>query len=97
MPEFTESIAALEGQFGPSAQFDDFGARDLFDAGGSGHRHSRTALNLGLQAGRQRLRIFGLGGCESNRELRLKPLCCRHRLGRETPSHEREYPRRKDR
>ena len=42
-------------------------------------------------------RIFGLDGRESYRELRLEPLCCPHRLSRETAPHEREYPRRKDR
>jgi hypothetical protein len=42
-------------------------------------------------------RIFGLGGRESYRELRLEPLCCPHRLSRGTAPHEREYPRRKDR
>ena len=36
------------------AQSGDFERRDLLDAGRSGCRHSRTALNLGLQAGRKR-------------------------------------------
>jgi hypothetical protein len=38
-------------------------------------------------------RIFGLDGRESYRELRLESLCCKPR----NCSHEREYPRRKDR
>jgi hypothetical protein len=42
-------------------------------------------------------RIFGLDGRESYRELRLKPLCCPHRLSRGIAPHEREYPRRNDR
>jgi hypothetical protein len=71
--EVTGNIAALHGKPKSSdAQFDDFAWRDLLDAGRSGCRHSRTALNLGLQAGRKRLRIFGLGGRESYREVRLE-------------------------
>src|SRR5260370_34359731 len=42
-------------------------------------------------------RICGLDGRESYRELRLKPLCCPHRLSRGTAPHERAYPPRKDR
>jgi hypothetical protein len=42
-------------------------------------------------------RVFGLGGRESCRELRLEPLCCPHRPKPRNFSHEREYPRRKDR
>src|ERR1700733_3593655 len=41
-------------------------------------------------------RIFGLDGRESYRELRLEPLCCPHRLSRETAPHGREYHRRND-
>jgi hypothetical protein len=43
------------------------------------------------------VRIFGLDGRESYRELRLEPLCCPHRISRGTAPHERQYPRRKDR
>ena len=45
---------------------------DLLGGSRSEYRLSRTALNLGLQAERKRLRIFGLGGSESYRELRLE-------------------------
>jgi hypothetical protein len=44
-------MAALHGKPKSSdAQFDDFEWRDLLGASRSGYRHSRTALNFGLQA-----------------------------------------------
>jgi hypothetical protein len=73
MREVTGNIAALRGKAKSSdVQFDDFDCRHLLDACRSRCRYSRTALNLGLQAGRKRLRFFGLGGRESYRELRLE-------------------------
>jgi hypothetical protein len=52
-------------------QFDDLERPDLLHAGRSGCRHSRTALNLSLQAGQKRLRMWtavrGMANCGGSR------------------------------
>jgi hypothetical protein len=83
-------------------------AHRVFSCGAEFGRYRGIAGMAGLAAASTRsrmtltrrwtfCRIFGLDGRESYRELRLKPLCCPHRLSRGIAPHEREYPRRNDR